>query len=140
MTVFAFGDRISPTDVNFDGDYIYNGSSPGIDRDHTMPVGRFRANAFGLFDMHGNVSEWCQDGYEGVYQPLTRGEDPQGPASSVRVVRGGGFQDIPRDCRSATRLRQVTNFRSNDVGFRVARTRAPHDDRTGPDPPKIAHD
>ncbi|WP_435020542.1 bifunctional serine/threonine-protein kinase/formylglycine-generating enzyme family protein [Tundrisphaera sp. TA3] len=122
-TAFAFGDRITSNEANFDGEFTYNDSRPGVARERSTQVGSFPGNAFGLFDMHGNVSEWCADGYDGSYQPLSQGDDPDDPEdSSVRMVRGGGMMNIPRHCRSATRLRQVNYFRSNVVGFRVART------------------
>jgi formylglycine-generating enzyme len=86
---------------------------------YTAPVGRFEANAFGLYDMHGNVSEWCSD-WSGNY-PSESMSDPTGPSTgSLRVIRGGGWGTDPRYCRSAIRNRSVPTIRINSLGFRLA--------------------
>jgi formylglycine-generating enzyme required for sulfatase activity len=89
---------------------------------YTAPVGRFKPNGFGLFDMHGNVWEWCWDGYEAEYYKGSPDADPSGPLNaSVRVGRGGsGFSD-PRLARSARRFRDEPGYRDGLLGFRVAR-------------------
>jgi len=89
----------------------------------TAPVGGFRANPWGVHDMHGNVFEWCQDWY-GSY---TSGDtaDPAGPDSgSNRVLRGGSWYFNARNCRSAYRYRPAPSYRSNHLGFRVRRSAA----------------
>jgi formylglycine-generating enzyme required for sulfatase activity len=86
----------------------------------THPVGRLRANAWGLYDMHGNVFEWCQDWF-GEYPagPVT---DPQDPASGGhRVLRGGSWNSPVEDVRSAYRLRLNPDYRYQHEGFRLAR-------------------
>ena len=85
----------------------------------THPVGQKTANAWGVYDMHGNVWEWVQD----FYEPYKAGAatDPVGPSQGqYRVLRGGSWDDIPRDCRSANRLWINPDYRYNIVGFRVA--------------------
>ena len=83
-------------------------------------VGSYPANAFGLFDMHGNVWEWCQDWY-GPYD-ATVVKDPPGPASSSvgrRVLRGGSWYYYGGNCRSAYRNRFEPGGRGYNVGFRL---------------------
>jgi formylglycine-generating enzyme required for sulfatase activity len=87
----------------------------------TAPVGKLRANLFGLHDMHGNVGEWCYDWYKSDYYKDSPGQDPRGPADGrARVVRGGSFSDGPRECRAACRSYQAPRYRSYNLGFRVA--------------------
>jgi formylglycine-generating enzyme required for sulfatase activity len=89
---------------------------------YTAPVGRFRANAFGLFDMHGNVWEWCWDGYESDYYKRSPVDDPQVPSgASAGVIRGGGWNDSPLYARSANRSRVTPDNRNYFLGFRLAR-------------------
>ena len=85
----------------------------------TAPVGSFRANAFGVHDMIGNVWEWCEDNYDANYYSQRVGRDPQGPFSSeYRVLRGGSWNNDVSSARSANRLRVIPDFRVNH-GFRV---------------------
>lgn len=87
----------------------------------TAPVGSFRPNAFGLYDMLGNISEWCQDGY-GDY-PATKIRDPHGPQQATRRVARGGdwFSGGPRRVRCASRYHEEPNVRSHIYGFRLVR-------------------
>jgi formylglycine-generating enzyme required for sulfatase activity len=86
----------------------------------TSPVGSFKPNAFGLYDMIGNAWEWCSDWCDGDYYANSPKTDPQGPASGLtRVLRGGCWFSSPRLCRSAMRLRNAPVIRYGSIGFRV---------------------
>jgi formylglycine-generating enzyme required for sulfatase activity len=89
----------------------------------TAPVGQFKPNAFGLYDMHGNAEQWCADQYGRDYYGKSPADDPKGPdAEYLRVLRGGSWIGFPGYCRSATRRGNSPDFRLYDTGFRVART------------------
>ncbi|MDR1466290.1 MAG: formylglycine-generating enzyme family protein, partial [Treponema sp.] len=94
-TVFSTGAGISSDTANFDGRYPYNGASKGAFRSKTMPVGSFAPNAWGVYDMHGNVYEWCWDQYKAYAQVSM-----DGALSADSVIRGGSWDSEARFLRS----------------------------------------
>ena len=122
-TAFWFGDQITPAQVNYDGNYPYAGGKQGVYREETVPVKALPCNGWGLYQMHGNVWEWCQD-WHGPY-PTGSVIDPGGPAEGAgRVLRGGGWFYHGRLARSARRFAYAPRFRVDSVGFRLARGQA----------------
>jgi formylglycine-generating enzyme required for sulfatase activity len=92
---------------------------------YTAPVGRYNPNAWGLFDMHGNVREWCSDGYAPDYYKRSPLDDPQGAERAPdRVIRGGGWDNGPPAPRSASRGGSAPGFRHDGLGFRLARVQS----------------
>ena len=91
----------------------------------TAPVGRFQPNEFGLYDMHGNVWEWCADWYDEGYYAKSPSADPlNSTQAAYRVFRGGSWNSYPRFCRSADRFWNAPGIRRSYLGFRVARVRS----------------
>lgn len=105
--------------ANFDGNYPYGGGRKGKYLEKTVKVGSYELNAWGLYDLHENVWEWCYD-WKGE---CPKGEviDPTGPPSGqYRVLRGGSCYSDARICRSAARYRYVPSARSGSIGFRLS--------------------
>jgi formylglycine-generating enzyme required for sulfatase activity len=117
-TPFHFGETISTDQANYYGEAVYGDGKKGVFREHTMPVGSFPANAWGLHDMHGNVFQWCQDWY-GNY-PKKDAVDPTGPEKGdFRVLRGNSWTLPPEFCRSAYRNWNLPGNSYSSYGLRV---------------------
>ena len=104
----------------------YSGNSRTLNVRLSQPVGQKRPNAWGLYDMHGNVEEWCWDGYEAdYYSKKPPAADPLGPSQAAsRVYRGGCWRLSPQICGSAFRHGHAPGNRSPLLGFRVARVQS----------------
>jgi formylglycine-generating enzyme required for sulfatase activity len=127
-TPFHYGETITTILANYNGKESILGSEPtyyletkGEYRQHTTEVGQFPPNLFGLYDMHGNVWEWCQD----IWHENYRGAPTNGTTWNMdgdtlrRVLRGGSWNASPRKCRSATRISNLPDVRGINHGFRV---------------------
>jgi uncharacterized protein (TIGR02996 family) len=119
-TPFCFGASLSSTQANFNGEYPYGGAEKGPNLDRTCPAASYRPNALGLFDLHGNVWEWCKDWYAEDYYGNSPAQDPTGPPDgSRRVIRGGSWQDYGQGCRAAFRYGSAPSVGYSILGFRV---------------------
>jgi formylglycine-generating enzyme required for sulfatase activity len=121
-TPYYFGETISTDQANYNGDGVYGNGKKGVRRGKTTSVGSFPANAWGLYDMHGNLWQWCQDWYDKY--PQEDAIDPKGPAVGKVAVtqRGGSWWHDPQFCRSANRIgsgNNVAGFRNSGCGFRI---------------------
>jgi len=119
---YSTGDSISPSQANYDGSADGSGPSPA-NRQKTLPAGSFRANAFGLYDMHGNAMEWVEDCWHPDY---TEAAPTDGSAwldgdCNGRVMRSGSWEDSQSELRSAARTGEYKENTSYVDGFRVAR-------------------
>jgi formylglycine-generating enzyme required for sulfatase activity len=121
-TAFSFGKTITSNDANYDGSTAYGDGAVGPNRQKTVPVGSFSANAFGLHDMHGNVWEWLEDCWSEQYTSATPtdGAPYRNGNCDGRVMRGGSWEDYAGDVRAAARVGSNTDDQSWADGFRVA--------------------
>ena len=121
-TPYSTGATINVRQANYDGNFTYNGSPPGLYRQRTVDVGSLPHNAFGLYEMHGNVWEWVQD----CYKPSYEGAPDDGSAvitkdCNLHILRGGAWNYYPKLLRSAYRYATAPEVRMNNAGLRVAR-------------------
>jgi formylglycine-generating enzyme required for sulfatase activity len=119
-TPFAFGATLSTDLANYDGNYVYADGRQGLRRQRTTPVGTFVPNAWGLYDMHGNIWEWCEDSWHGGYNDAPVDDSAcLDSASEFKILHGGSWNDIPWSCRSANRYYFSRGLRLNLIGFRL---------------------
>jgi formylglycine-generating enzyme required for sulfatase activity len=119
-TPFHFGSELNGRQANCDGNYPYGTDEKGPYLQRTSRVGSYEANKWGLYDMHGNVWEWCRDWYDKDYYRKSDKKDPENTsAGDARVLRGGSFYYNAWFCRAAYRHRLAPAIRLNYLGFRV---------------------
>jgi formylglycine-generating enzyme required for sulfatase activity len=123
-TPFNIGENLTTDQANYNGNYPYENYPKGKYIGKTTPVGKYPPNGWGLYDMHGNVREWCQDWYDEEYYIECKQQgivdNPQGPKTgSFRVLRGGCWLNDAPLCRSADRRCFNPGYRDDSIGFRL---------------------
>jgi formylglycine-generating enzyme required for sulfatase activity len=120
-TPFYFGETITTDLVNYNGNNPYGSAPKGEYRQQTTDVGKFPPNFFGLYDMHGNIWEWCEDVYNDNYTGAPKDSSPwlTGKDNNIKLLRGGSWLHAARSCRSAYRGGLARAIRNDHVGFRV---------------------
>jgi formylglycine-generating enzyme required for sulfatase activity len=124
QTPFSTGATINYSQANYDANFVYGvGAKMGIYRQKTLDVGSFKANAFGLHDMHGNVWEWVEDCYKDSYAGAPAdGSAVKLSTCTLNILRGGAWNYYPQLLRSAYRYASAPGVRMENAGFRVARS------------------
>jgi formylglycine-generating enzyme required for sulfatase activity len=121
-TPFNTGSNLTTAQGNYDGNYPYNNNPKGEYRGKTLPVGSFEPNAWGLYDMHGNVSEWCEDWYDSNFYTTAEAKKTNPlniKQGEYRSLRGGSWFFNGRYCRSAYRSYGTPSYYNFTYGFRV---------------------
>lgn len=119
-TPFSFGETLTSDIANYNGEHTFKDEPRGTYFHATSEGGKFPSNAFGLYDMHGNLMEWCADNWLDDYSSSPRdGSSYQMQNNPYRVARGGSWHEPPTLCRSAARIRFAQSDADEYVGFRV---------------------
>lgn len=119
-TPFSFGDTLTADIANYNAEHTFKNESPGVYFHSTSERGKYPPNAFGLYDMHGNLWEWCADNWIFDYRMSPRDDSAyQMIDNPDHVVRGGSWHDPPHLCRSAARLRVLQDDADEFIGLRV---------------------
>ncbi len=119
-TPFSFGETLTPEIANYNGNYTYGKGPKGRYRENSTEVGCFPPNAFGLYDMHGNMWEWCLDGWHSFQsEPLNTQNTSSRFSSQKKSLRGGSWFYLPTNCRSAYSLTYPFHSRTDDISFRI---------------------
>ena len=115
---FYTGENLTTSQANYNGDYPYDNFEIGEFIGKTVPVGSYPPNEFDLFDMHGNVAEWCSD-WAGEYS-TDHQTNPKGPSKGIyRIIRGGSWIIEATGCRSAYRNAREPDFINRYFGIRL---------------------
>ena len=123
-TPFSTGERISTAQANYNGNIPYNNGNRGLFRKSTTPAASLEPNGWGLYDMHGNVWEWCWDYYGLPKEEEGAAVNPPGPDSGAhRVNRGGGWDSAAKALRSAARSSDFPETAGASLGFRLAKNK-----------------
>ena len=122
ITPFHYGSTIGTGLANYNGEDIYGSGFEGENRCETTDVNSFPPNLFGLYDLHGNVAEWCADSWHNNYNnaPTDGSAWTSNNPKDARVLRGGSWLHIPGACRSAQRIKSEPKSKSDAFGFRIA--------------------
>ncbi len=128
-TPFWWGEVLTTADANYDGNFTYNEGEKEEYRARTLPVKTFKPNPWGLWQMHGNVLEWCRDSWRTYAEAVA--VDPEGPPGGSRALRGGSWGGSGRGLRAASRGARQSGRCSRFIGFRFL-LRSPSPEPGGP--------